>query len=196
MRRLVLVVALCGVASAKVVMIPVIARECSDEKTWGDVMKCVEPHGHVKLEKSLPHARLVRVTRDHDDGSGLYLFVQAGSWQLGGMTEYAGELLGFDNPTVGGHGVYRYDIGTTEHTTSEQTLIRHVQVYCTGTGYRCTTVMVACDVLAAGKAIETFRGTVSWHQHHLRIAGDRTHAGAECEQAEEVDLWFPETELD
>jgi len=198
MRRVCLLLLVAGTASARVIMIPVIARECSDEKTWGDVMKCVEPHGHAKLEKSLPHARLVRLTRERDENSGLYLFVENKGWQLGGMSEYAGELLGFDNPTFGGHAVYRYDMGITEHigNSGEQTVIRHEQVYCTGTGYRCTTVMVACDVLAAGKAIETFRGTVSWHQRHLRIAGDRTHAGGECAQAEEVDLMFPETELD
>jgi len=48
MRRVCLLLLVAGTASARVIMIPVIARECSDEKTWGDVMKCVEPHGHAK----------------------------------------------------------------------------------------------------------------------------------------------------
>src|SRR4051812_36021230 len=112
----VLVLVVAGVASAKVVMIPVIARECREAKTWGDVMECVGPHGEAKVEKALPHARLVRVTRktepDEEPASGgVYLYVEQSGWQLGGMVEYAGELLGFDNPTIGGHGGERVGRG-------------------------------------------------------------------------------------
>jgi hypothetical protein len=195
MRWVCVLLLVTATASAKVIMIPAIARECSEQKTWGEVMKCAGEHGHAKLEKSLPHARLIRITHDHDEQSGLYLFVEAKGWRLGGMTEYAGELLGFDNPTLGTHGAYRYELGITERN-GDNTVIRREQVYCGGVGYRCTTVVTACDVLVAGKAIETFRGTVSWHHDHLRIAGDRTHAGGECAQAEEVNVWFPETEID
>jgi hypothetical protein len=195
MRWALLVMLVAGTATAKVVMIPVIARECSEAKTWDDVMKCVEAHGHAKVEKSLPHARLIRLTHEHEPQGGVYLFVETKGWQLGGMSEYAGELLGFDHPTLGRHSVYRYELGVSERV-GDEVVIRREQVYCTGVGYRCTTVVTACDVLVGGKAIETFRGTVSFHQQHLRITGDRTHAGGECMQAEDVDVRFPDTEID
>jgi len=196
MRSLVVLLLLTGVASAKVVMIPVIARECSVEKTWDDVVTCVGRYGAVKIEKTLPHAKLVRVARKSDAGDepeqgGVYLFVEQNGWQLGGMMDYAGEVLSLDNPTLGTHGVYRFELGSAEDE-ADWIIRQRQQVYCTGTGYRCTTVDVACDKLVGGKAIETFRGTVSWQKDHLHIAGDRSHAGDTCRERDDVELFFPQ----
>ena len=169
-------------------MIPVIARECSEAATWADARACLEKHGIVKVEKTLPHARLVRLTHKDDPGpGGLYLFVETKGWQLGGMVEYAGELLGFDHPRFGTHRVYHFELGSVEHSGASLVQQRQ-QVFCTGTGYRCTIVLSACDVLVAGKAVASFRGTVTWQKDHLHVAGDRAHAGDACEQAADVAL--------
>ena len=44
--------------------------------------------------------------------------------------------------------------------------------------------------LVAGKAQLTFRGTVSWKDGELHVAGDRSHAGAFCDEREVAPLSF------
>ena len=196
------VLVVAATASARVVRIPQVASECHENATWGDVMTCVGRFGDARLARSLPHAKLVRVTRrsgDHPDAPGMYLFVEEhGRWGLGGMYEGEAELLGFDRTTLGTHGIYRFEIGLSEHTdvalddvaTAPAVIVLHDQVYCGGTGYHCSTIVAACDVLVAGKAVATFRGTVTWKNDALHVAGDRTHVGNNCQQREDVPVYF------
>src|SRR6185312_6688778 len=103
--------------------------------------------------------------------------------------------LDFSRITLGKHDVVRIDLGSTARD-EDRIVQRHEQLYCTGTGYRCSGVVIACDVLVAGKALETFRGTVSWKNNALHVAGDRSRAHNECEQAEDVPVYFPDTEIE
>lgn len=192
-------VAFAGVASARVITIPAVARECSEEPTWEDVATCAAKFGAVTIERTLPHARLVRITGANDGMRGIYLFVERGTaWRLGGMYEAPALVLGLDTVSIGTRSVYRVELGITEHedvgldetTTAHAVTVRHEQMYCGGVGWRCSTVMTSCDVLVAGKARWTFRGRVSWKNGSLLVKGDRSHAGAECEQAEVVPLLF------
>jgi len=190
-------------ASARVVRIPAIARECRGDLAWSDVMKCTGTYGDAKLAKTLPHARVVHLAGHEGDkpsAPGVYLFVEAkGTWQLGGMYEGEVSVLGLERVTLGSHTAYRIDIAASDHTqvslddvtTTPALYVRREQLYCAGVGYHCTTVMTSCDVLVGGKAVATFRGTVTSKDTTLHIAGDRTHAGSECDQAEDVPVYFP-----
>jgi hypothetical protein len=190
-------VALGGVASARVIRIPPVASACSEERTWDDVAACAATFGTVKIQRTLPHARLIRITNANAGDRGIYRFVESHkAWRLGGMYEAPALVLGLDTVSIGTRRVYRIEIGATDHadvalddtTTAHAVTVRHEQMYCGGVGYRSSTVMTSCDVLIAGKTRWTFRGKVRWKDGSLRIAGDRSRAGEECEQAEVVPL--------
>lgn len=194
-------VAFAGVASAHVVRVPTVARECGEEPAWKDVAACAAKFGAVKIERTLPHARLVRITNPTDGIRGIYLFVEAGTkWRLGGLYEDDVAVLGLDTVTFDGHPVYRIEIGMSNQfavsldgrTTTRTMFVEHEQVYCTGTSYRCTSVRTSCDALVAGKAQLTFRGTVTWKDGALLVAGDRSHAGKFCDEREVAPLLFPD----
>jgi hypothetical protein len=193
-------VALGGVASARVIMIPPMARECSEEQTWDDVAACAAKLGTVKIERTLPHARLVRITSANAGDRGIYLFVERHkTWRLGGMYEDDVSVLGLDALTFGGHTVYRVSFGISEHsdvslddaTMTPVVFVQRDEMYCTGAGYRCTTVRTSCDALVAGKTQLTFRGTVSWKDGALHVAGDHSRAGKFCDEREVAPLSFP-----
>jgi hypothetical protein len=192
-------VALGGVASARVIRIPPVAAACSEEQTWDDVATCAAKLGTMKIERTLPHARLVRITNDRSGIHGIYLFVERNkTWRLGGMYEDEVAVLGLDALTFGGHSVYRVSFGVSEHsdvslddsTMTPVVFVQRDEMYCTGAGYRCTTVRTSCDALVAGKTQLTFRGTVSWKDGALHVAGDRSHAGTFCDEREVAPLSF------
>lgn len=178
-----------GTATARVVRVPAIVSECSTEPTWDDIRACVDQQGRSTIAQSLPHARLLRVAHEGDKHTDLALFVETKGWRLAGLDEDAGELLDFQRITLGTREAYRIDLGSSEHD-EDRIIQRHEQRYCTGAGYRCSSVMIACDMLVGGKAIATFRGTVTWQDDHLHVAGDRTRAGDECEQPADVPVYF------
>jgi hypothetical protein len=192
-------------ASARVIRVPAIARACDGNRSWSDVLKCTGTYGDAKLAKALPHARVVHIPGRRDDkpsAPGVYLFVEEhGAWHLGGLYEGEAEVLGLARVTLGSHAAYRVDLGDSLHmqmsvddvTSTPAVYVRREQLYCSGLGYSCSTVMTACDVLVGGKAIATFRGTVTSKDTTLHIAGDRTRAGRDCDQPEEVPVYFPST---
>jgi hypothetical protein len=185
-----------GAARARVIRVPEIVSACPSAATWDDIRACVDKHGHSTLAQSLPHARLIRVAHKGEKRTDLVLFLEDKGWRLGGLSEDAGELLGFEHVTLGKHDAYRIDLGRTDRGDEATIVQRHEQLYCTGSGYRCWAVTIACDVLVGGKATETFRGTVTWKNNQLHVTGDRSRARGECEQAEDVQLYFPDSEID
>jgi hypothetical protein len=194
-------VALVGVASARVIMIPPVARACGEEPTWEQVAACAAKFGAVKVDRTLPHARLVKVTDPKGTVRGFYLFVERhGAWRLGGMYEEPGDALALESVQLGTHDVYHVEIGTTSHeeiglddgTTARAVIVNHAQIYCSGVGYRCSAMTTSCDVLVGGKAQWTFRGKVTWKDGALHVSGDRSHAGSMCDQNETVPLSFPD----
>ena len=109
-------VAFGGVASARVMMIPPVARACSEEQTWDDVATCAAKFGAVKIERTLPHARLVRITNANAGDRGIYLFVESHkAWRLGGMYEAPVEVLGLDTVSIGTAASTASSIGISEH---------------------------------------------------------------------------------
>jgi len=187
-------------ASARVVRLPAIVEYCGSEMTSDEVLACTRKLGDAKIERTLPHARLVRIPkRDRSPNApGFYVFVEAhGRWHLAGIREGDGELFGFDAPKLGTHTAYHFELGMSDHidisldgiTSSPAVYVRREQVYC-GEGWRCSVVMTSCDVLVAGKAVSTFRGTIEWKDNQLHVAGDRSHAGSECGQSEDVPVSF------
>jgi hypothetical protein len=193
--------AFAGVASARVISIPAVARECGEEPTWEDVATCAAKLGTVKIERTLPHARLVRITNENAGARGIYLFVERNkTWRLGGMYEDGVSVLGLDTVTFAGHAVYRVTFGLSEHsdvslddmTMTPVVFVQREEMYCTGAGYRCTTVRTSCDALVAGRARLSFRGTVHWKNGALHVAGDRSRAGTFCDEREVAPLSFPD----
>jgi hypothetical protein len=194
-------VAVASLADARVIMIPPVARDCGQAPTWDAVTTCTSKFGTVTVEKTLPHAKLVKITQETSGVRGFYLFVERhGAWLLGGMYEEKGDALALESVRLGTHDVYHVEIGTTAHeeigledgTTARAVIVEHAQIYCTGTGYRCSAMTTSCDVLVAGKTRWTFRGKVSWKDGALHVTGDRTHAGPMCDQSETVPLSFPD----
>jgi hypothetical protein len=184
-----------------VIRIPPVASECGEEPTWEQVATCASKFGTVKVERTLPHARLIAIQDENAAARGFYLFVEVhGAWRLGGMYEMPGEALALESVRLGTHDVYRFEVGVTEReelsldgrTPERAVILHHDQIYCTGIGYRCSSLTSACDVLIAGKSLLTFRGKVSWKAGALHVAGDRSHAGDMCEQNEVVPLSFPD----
>jgi hypothetical protein len=194
---LVCLLVIAATASARVVRLPPVVEYCGGELTSDEVLACTRKLGEAKVERTLPHARLVRVPgRDTSPSSpGYYVFVENhGHWHLAGIHEGDGELFGFDLAKLGTRTAYHFDLGVSEHieisldgvTPSRGLYVRREQVYCSGEGWRCSTAMTSCDLLVGGKAVETFRGKVEWKANQLHIAGDRSRAGNECDQAESV----------
>lgn len=188
-------------ASARVIRLPMVVEECGADLTSEQVLTCTRKFGDAKVERTLPHAQLIRIAK-HDtspNAPGYYLFLEdRGKWQIGGMRDGDGELFGFDSVKLGPHTAYHFELGASERTevsldditSTPAVLVRREQIYCGGTGYRCSVVMTACDVLVGGKAIATFRGTVSWKNDMLHVAGDRTQARGECGQEADVPVYF------
>lgn len=195
------VLLVAATASARVIRLPRVVEECGSDLTSEQVLTCTQKFGDAKVERTLPHAQLVRIPKRDTSPTapGYYLFIEDhGKWQIAGMREGSGELFGFDSVKLGTHTAYHFELGISDRTeisldditTSPAVLVRREQVYCGDTGYRCSIVMTACDVLVGGKAIATFRGTVTWKNDMLHIAGDRAQARGECAQEEDVPVYF------
>jgi hypothetical protein len=190
-------------ASARVVRLPAVVEACRDDLTSDQVLGCTRAFGDAKVVRSLPHAQLIRIPRRDKAPSapGFYLFLEtSGKWHIAGIHEGDAELIGFDAQKLGTHTAYHLELGVVDHTevsldsvtTTPAIYTRREQVYCGGSGFYCSNVVTACDVLVGGKAIASFRGTVAWKADALHIAGDRSHVGDMCDQPEEVPIYFPQ----
>ena len=193
--------AFAATASARVIRLPAVVEACHSDLTSEQVLTCTRAFGDAKVVRSLPHVQLIRIPRADKgpNAPGYYLFLeQGGRWQIAGMREGDAELFGFDAPKLGTHTAYHFELGIAERTevsldgvtTTQAMSSRREQVYCSGSGFRCSVVMTSCDVLVGGKAVATFRGTVSWKKDMLHVAGDRSHAGDQCAQEEDVPIYF------
>lgn len=196
-----LLVLAAAVASARVIRLPMVVERCASERTSDEVLDCARRFGDAKVVRTLPHVQLIRIPKRDTSPSapGYYLFLEDhGEWAIAGMREGEGELFGFDVATLGTHTAYHFELGISDRTevsldditSTPAVVMRREQVYCGGTGFRCSIVMTACDVLVAGKSVATFRGKVEWKNDQLHITGDRSRARGECDQGEDVPVYF------
>jgi hypothetical protein len=192
-----LVLASSATASARVKILiePVVVRRCSHAASWDRVEKCLAALGQATVVRTLPHARVVEMTKRHDgevDLGGVYLYVERDKeWHLGGMYGNNGgniEVLAAEAITHNHHHGFRLEIGEVQRTFvslddigAVPAVLSQVQVlYCSGDNWRCTSVVRACDVIVRGAAKWSFRGKIVVDDNELRVVGDRSNTGASC----------------
>jgi hypothetical protein len=189
-------------AAAKIVIRgPELAYSCPMAKSLDAIAACIKQHGWTsKIVHAFGHARLFDVNapmdpfeRAHERDPDLALYVQQGGvWVLGGLFEpgssTAYELLDAQELTIGHTHGYRIEVGTTtEMSVSLDTLttvpmvelVKYV-LYCSGTSFRCTQVVPACDALIEGRVYATFHGDVRIADREVRVDGDSTLASPLC----------------
>ena len=212
MRAIVAVIVLLIVGSAtsshaRVVMMPTIQSNCPSGRTWGTVASCLAKFGKTKVLRSRHDLRVAQIT-DATSGfrvPGIYIYVQQGtSWVLGGSlegTDYA--FVSIDKIRAGRFHGYRMDVRVSradDVVIAERSRHVHVRenlaVFCSGHTPGCSVARTSCDVYLDGKSYWTFRGKVEPLDDQVRIRGDRSSAGEECNQEEIVDLPFTGVELD
>lgn len=202
MKSLVLVVLLCGTASARVVMTPTIPRSCPRGATWEHVEKCLAKYGKPHVVRDVGAAKLVHLGASSTGWRipGFYIYVKDKEWRFGGMYEGSDEfdLEGFQQVTVGKHVVYRFDVAestridvaVSEDQTRPGLLLFKTAVFCSSNQIHCAAIVTACDVFVDGQSRETFRGKPSFKDNIVQNVGDRRHATQSCVTAEEVQLFF------
>lgn len=179
----------------RVVQLPRLADLCPGNENWAKVEACIRRHGQLTIEHADADAKLVRV-RAPSLISGLYLYRHRAKWEyLGELGVYADpELLGFSRVRFGPHAGYRVDAGVASSrglsldgvTTISAVFRERFTLVCFEGSFGCFAMTTACDMLVGGKAYYTFRGTLVYDHHELRVVGDRTAAGSICTQAEVV----------
>ncbi len=199
MRWLLALIVLLSVAETAdarrlVISEPPMVRRCPKFRAWNQVMTCLNQHYNAKLAKELKGAKLVTLFTKNTPSvdSGVLLYVErAGQWQLGGRFEtYGGEytVLGLTTITIGRRSGYRLDIGqVTPVSVMVDALAAvmgthriHRAMFCSGDSYACPEATVSCDVTVEGNAWHVFRGTLSFEENIVNIAGDREHTGPYC----------------
>ena len=199
MKRLVVIALLAAMtgtaAGRRVVHIPSIGELCPANADWDKLATCVKRHAPFKLLRDGASLKLLHIDGGRRNFGGYYVFTYDKQWRLHGHvpTYSAGDLLQFERVTFGSRAGYRVDLGTTtmsaitvDDETSIPALYRHrITALCFGGGY-CTQVITECDVMVHGRAYFTFRGKLVHENKQLKVIGDRSRAGAYCEQAELV----------
>lgn len=178
--------------------LPAAARSCRTAPTWDAVQSCLGKLGDVTIERVLPRARLVRVTRAGEApfDFGLSLYIESeGKWHLGGTYEPRGKDYGLFEAapiTVGKHAGYRIDVGEITHTPMFVDGVTQVQstfafrraLLCAGDSWNCNEVITACDVYVHGAARWTFHGTLSIADNQIHVTGDRGASEPFCDTPE------------
>ncbi len=192
----------------RVILRPSLVSECQRAASWDAMQVCVRRFGVMTMLRSSADMRLVRVTTDGDDlgVSGQYLFVRHGRrWQLGASIRGEYEVKSITRPTFDGQQVIRIDIA---HALRHEIVIAdgvshpawysaRMSVFCDGTSAACEQVVTSCDLIVRGKTFNRFRGTLAYEQAgSMRVVGDRTLAGTNCEQPERVFIPLPGPLLD
>jgi hypothetical protein len=194
-------------ASARKIVIsePPIVHACRSGQTWALVESCLAAQGKVRIERTLPKAKLVRILQVADkveDDAGVYLYIQRadGSWSIGGMFEGAPYTIMDLTPlTLENHAGYRIDVGQILRTTTSLDGVTSIPVilslkrvlFCGGDTYGCPDATTKCDVITHGKTLFTFRGTLAFEKGLVRVVGDRRLGGASCAASEQVFLGWP-----
>lgn len=184
--------AIAGVASARVVMVPTVPRTCSSGTTWEQVGKCIGRFGKVTLQREASNVKLVRIAGESGFRvSGLYLYAHVGPvWKLAGMFESdAVEIASFERVTIAKHTGYRFDLGMVtpagnaldDEVAGPAVLQQQLAVFCSGAGYRCTAIVTSCDLLVDGRSRASFRGTLTIQGDTALVLGDRSRASAFCQ---------------
>lgn len=201
---LIVLVSVAETADARRLVIsePPMVRRCPKFRGWNQVMTCLNQHYNAKLTKEVKGAKLVTLFTKNTPAvdSGVLLYIErAGSWQLGGRFEtYGGEysVLGLAPITIGRRTGYRLDIGQVTPVTMMVDAITpvtatqrlHRAMFCSGDSYQCPEATVACDVSVDGNAWHVFRGTLSFEENLVNIAGDRDHTGLYCNVSPKIYL--------
>jgi hypothetical protein len=151
--------------------------------------------------KSQADAKLVKIVGTEESGwrvPGFYLYTRsAKTWRITGMLQGdTWELVSFRNVNSRRFRGWRFDVKRVERdaalSSGTTTMLRQTMaVFCGGDSLPCQMAVTSCDFYMNGKAYWTFRGTLEMGDGVVYVRGDRSKAGGECEQAEELDLPEP-----
>jgi hypothetical protein len=182
---------------------PPMVRKCPKGKTWNEVVTCLGKHYQPKVTKEVKGAKLVTLFQKAGDGklidSGVLLYIERnGAWQIGGRFEtYGGEytVFGLAPITIGKASGFKLDIGQATpisvmvETTPVPALQRmHRTMFCNGDSYSCPEATTSCDVSVDGGTWYLFRGTLTYEDNQVSVAGDRERAGPYCNVSPKVYL--------
>jgi len=202
MKSLVIVLLLCGSASARVIMTPTIPRSCPRGASWEQVEKCLARYGKPKVMRDLGSAKLVRLTEAHGFRiPGFYVYALDKDWRFSGMYETTADdfdLSSFQQVKIGKNVGYRFDIAesarnevpVSEEQTRPGLMLFKTAVFCGPNEINCAAIITACDVFVDGKSHETYRGKLSFKGDIVQNVGDRRHATQSCATSEEVQLFL------
>ena len=202
MKSFLLVLFLCGTASARVVMTPTIPRSCPRGSTWEQVEKCLARFGKAKVLRDVGTAKLVHLGNGGSSGwrvPGFYVYVHDQEWRFGGMYETTSDdfdLASFQQVKIANHVGYRFDVAESSRSevpvSEEQTrpglILFKTSVYCGGSEINCAAIITACDVFVDGQSRETYRGKLVFKGDIVQNVGDRRHATQSCVTSEELQL--------
>ena len=193
-RIVVLAVVLGGPAEARVVPVPApwIESHCQTGARWDAIEKCTSVAGTLSTVRTLPHAKLVKLSKKFDHQ--LYVYEEdpaTRAWNRTpfrllldeGMhiTDFARfrTLDGFhvdyatigSQPTVGNDGI----------TVDTATVFRTSALSCLG-DVSCFARVTSCSAYVAGHAISTFRGSLVEDptQQTAAVIGDAIAATGPC----------------
>lgn len=204
MKAVIVLLLLCGAASARVVMTPTIPRSCPRGASWEQVEKCLARFGKPKVLRDLGSAKLVHLGSSVGGGwrvPGFYVYVHDKEWRFGGMYETTSDdfdLTSFQVVKIGSHVGYRFDVAesarnevsVSEEQTRPGLMLFKTSVFCGPNLIQCPAAITACDVFVDGQSRETYRGKLSFKGDIVQNVGDRRHATASCATAEELQLFW------
>ena len=194
-----------GRADAKrVVRMPTLAELCPANAEWSTVAQCIRRHARFTFVRDADQLKIIDI--DSDAGGyygGLYVYRHDRQWTLSGQVRLyqRHEILATTHATFGSHGAERVDIGIAaampfapdgENVIAQGVFRQRITAVCFDSPGGCSQLVTACDMLLHGKAYNSFRGTLTYENGALGVAGDRTNEGLFCRQPQIVSASFDE----
>lgn len=162
---------------------------CPSNTSWQKLQHCLETRDKVVILYDFANAKLIRLHGRITAQPSLFLYMRVDNqWtrtSFYGDLGPSGELL---SVTSLRDNAYRIEMGVAypssvslDDVTTVPALLRRKTTYmCTARG-QCHAAITMCELSVRGKAYWTFRGKPVWDGKLLRVAGDTTNAGPQCE---------------
>lgn len=188
---------LAGRAEAKrVVHIPTLAELCPANAEWSNVAQCIRRHVKFTFVRDESELKIIDINADGGGYyGGVYIYRHDKQWTLRGQMRLyqQHEILGVQHATFGSKGAERVDVGLAgampfapdgENVVAQGVFRQRITAVCFEGAAGCSQLITSCDLLLHGKAYNSFRGTLTYKNDALGVAGDHTNEGQFCHQPE------------
>ena len=165
--------------------IPRIVHGCPSGASWPQVAACLEKIGFEPvIVATLDDAKLVELTLGEPRVlEGFAVYRNHGGWHFMGFLGQAGlpedfTVKRFEHVLD----AYRFDVASTRMSSTSTNGVSSVpaiyrqitSAFCTGSGWRCTTVVPHCEQIVNGQTIAVYAGTLTVHDHTFSLKGNGT----------------------